>query len=230
MKVAAIVLGLVLTGAAFAQDRQMSDSETKRAVLNKLETMKIDLNEVDRPLDEMVAYLRDFSNINFLIDPEVYTKVSKDQMKVTIKVKNVRLKSALKLILGQYDLSAVYQDGIVKITTRERVNQNVITLFYDVRDLLLKINNFPGPKLELTGGEGSGGTTGITFAVEEPQESKVDEGFLEELIKTNTGGKSWEENPHAAIRITPTGILIVTQTKAVHKEVENLINMLRHYK
>lgn len=226
----AVAMVLVLVGMAFAQDKPATDSETKRLVLNKLETMKISLSEVDRPLDELVAYLRDFSNINFLIDPEVYTKVSKDQMRVTIKVKDVRLKSALKLILGQYDLAAVYQDGIVRITTRERVNQNVITQFYDVRDLLLKISNFPGPKLELTGGEGSGGSTGITFTVEEPQQSKVDEGFLEELIKTNTGGKSWEENPNAAVRITPTGILIVTQTRAVHKEVENLLNMLRHYK
>lgn len=212
----------------FAQDiPDAHTSERNTEILNKFNAMSIDVDFTDTPFDEVVTYLREFSGINFFVDPAAYEKGGKDSMKVSLKVKGVRLASVFKLILRQWDLAAQIRNGIVEITTKEKVNYNVVVRMYDIRDLALKINNFPGPRLELLPGAGAGGGPGVTFTLEEPSESKVPPDFLQELIRETCSKESWDNNPNAQMSMTPNGQLLVAQTKAVHAEIENLVNMIR---
>jgi hypothetical protein len=48
------------------------------------------------------------------------------------------------------------------------------------------------------------------------------EDFLVVLIRENTGDRSWDDDPRAAITLV-NGMLQVTQTPRVHKEIENLL-------
>ena len=69
----------------------------KQEVLNKLNTMRVTVDFTNTTLEEAISYLRDFTSINIIVDAEVYKSQSEDQLKVTLKVKDLLLKSVLKL-------------------------------------------------------------------------------------------------------------------------------------
>jgi hypothetical protein len=69
---------------------------------------------------------------------------------------------------------------------------------------------------------------GVSVIIEGPRQV-MDENFLVEMVKENTGGRSWESNPHVSISLT-NGVLVVTQTAAAHGEVERLLSLLEQYR
>ncbi|MBI2901652.1 MAG: hypothetical protein HYY17_15825 [Planctomycetes bacterium] len=213
-----------------AAPSQGQDSDSKRdEILSKLNNQKISLDLKDASLEDALQFIRDYSGINIVVDQDVFTKRSEDQLRISIKVKDLLLKSALKLMLGTRDLTATYKDGVLMIVPKEKSSQMVTTLVYDVRDLLFKIQDFPGPKVELVSPSGgSGAITGATFTIEEPK-SIISEDFITEIVKANTAEGAWDENASASITLT-NGLLIVTQTKKVHGEVGRLLNLLRQFK
>jgi HSP20 family molecular chaperone IbpA len=207
------------------------DTDSKRdEIVSKLNNQKITLDFKDVSLEDALGFVRDFAGINIHIDSEVHTVLSEDQLVVNIKVRDLILKSALKLMLNSKDLTATYKDGVLLVIPKSKANKAVTTRVYDIRDLLLKIQDFPGPKVELTSG-GGGGTplTGATFAIDEEPKNVLSEDFIVEIVKSNTGDGAWDENENASITLA-NGLLIVTQSKKVHSEVERLLNLLRQFK
>ncbi len=206
------------------------EADSKRdEILTRLNSQRITLDLKDVSLDDALQFIRDYSGINIVVDQEVYSKRTQEQLAITLKVKDLLLKSALKLLLGTRDLTATYKDGVLFVVPKEKANQSVVTRVYDVRDLLFKIGDFPGPKVELVSPtQGSGPLTGATFTIEEPK-STISEDFMTEIVKSNTGGGAWDENPNASITLA-NGLLIVTQSKKVHSEVDRLLNLLRQFK
>jgi len=69
----------------------------------------------------------------------------------------------------------------------------------------------------------------VSFTLEEPVEAKIDQGMLEDILRSTTGGDTWDENPNAQITMAPNGLMIIAQTKKVHAEIERLISMLRWF-
>jgi hypothetical protein len=230
MRKAALALILSLS-ALSAQDDSGPIDQKKNEILSKLNNQRITLDFKDVSLDEAINFIRDFTSINIVVDAEVHTKYSEDQLRITMKIKDLVLKSALKLMLSQRDLTATYKEGVLLIVPRDKVNKVVTLVVYDVRDLLFKLQDFPGPKVELVSGSGGGGgtpLTGATFTLEEPK-SVISEDFITEMVRANTGEGSWDDNENASISLA-NGLLIVTQSKKVHQEVGRLLNMLRQFK
>ncbi len=217
---------LLAAPAAFAQEVD----EKKQEVLRKLSSQRISLDFEETFLEEIVDYLRSATGLNIIIHQDVLQRHGEDELRFTIRLKNLRLKSALKLLLGMRNLTAIYREGVLVIVPRDAVNQAVITRVYDVRDLLFKIRDFPGPSVELAGpGGGSGALTGATFTIDEEGDSPITEDFITEIITTNTAGNSWDENENVAITLV-NGLLIVTQSGKAHREVQKLLNLLRQFK
>jgi hypothetical protein len=225
----AAILG-VLALPALAQEGTNETDPRRQEVLNKLNTMRVTVDFTNSTLEEAVSYLRDFTNINIIVDAEVYKNQSEDQLKVTLKVKDLLLKSVLKLMLNSRELTAMYKEGVVLIVPKGKIDKAVTLQLYDVRDLLVKIQDFAGPKVELVSpSKGGGGPlTGATFTLEEPR-STITEEFITEMVKQNTGDKSWDENPNASINLT-NGVMVVSQSKRVHEEIKRFINLLRQFK
>ena len=138
------------------------------------------------------------------------------------------LKSVLKLMLDTRGLTMMYKDGVLLVVPKDRIYREVKTQIYDVRDMLLKIQDFPGPKVELTApGDSSAPLAGATFTLDEPT-STITEDFLVEVIRQNTGGDSWDENENASITLI-NGMLIVTQSTKVHREIWRVLQLLRQF-
>jgi type II secretory pathway component GspD/PulD (secretin) len=210
------------TGAADTDPR-------KQEAVNKLNSMRLSVDFKDNTLDEALGFIRDFSGLNIVVDAEVLTKASPDQLKVSLRVKDLLLKSCLKLMLSARDLTAVYNNGVILVVPKGRADRNVYLQIYEVRDLLVKIQDFAGPKVELVSpSKGGSPLIGASFTLEEPR-STITEEFITEMIKQNTGDRSWDENQGASITLT-NGMLIVSQSRRVHAEVKQLINLLRQFK
>ena len=229
MTILATVLAAGLLGAAPAFGAAQNDP-VKEQVVSKLNSMKVSVDFKDVSLDEALDFLRAFSGLNLVVDAEVHQKMSEEQLRLTLRVRDLLLKSVLKLMLNPKDLTATYKDGVILVIPKDKVDQNVVMQIYDVRDLLVKLQDFAGPKVELVSPSAAGGgpLVGASFMLDEPRET-ITEDFITDMVRSNTGDRTWDENPNASINLA-NGMLIVSQSRRVHDEVRRLLNLLRQFK
>ncbi len=215
-------------GPPLEKKKVSSVASQKAEILNKLETLKISMDFKDATLQDVIDFLREMTRMNFLIDKRVYEQVSEQELRVTFKVDDLSLKAALKLILQMRGLSLLYRDGVLIVVPKAVVEEDVVMRIYDVRDLLFKVRDFPGPNLELVPPADAGTQLGTAFEQEEGNTIE-DPDFILNMVKTHTCIGSWEENPKVSLHMS-NGMLVVTQTRDGHKEVVNLLNKLRAFK
>ena len=64
-------------------------------------------------------------------------------------IQNLSLRTALRLILSQFDLAHVVKDEVLLITSKTQANSMYETRLYDVRDLVMRDNDPNGtPEFE----------------------------------------------------------------------------------
>lgn len=209
-----------------AQGREDASRDTRRQeIVAKLDAMKVSLDFDKTPLVEVIDFIRTLSEINFVIDKRVRETYPDDPLEITLKVDNLSLRSALKLVLAMHDLTVKYKEGVLLVVPKDDASdEDLVTRLYDVRDLLMTIPDFPGPNIELKPpDEESSGVQGLT---EPPATPPMEPDFIVEMIQKNTGGETWEKNPKCSVTLN-NGLLVVVQTPEVHKEILNLLSMLR---
>jgi len=227
MRLIAALVVAAIGGTAVAQD---DSSEAVRKIRDRISSMRITLDFNNAKLDEVIAYFQEFSGLNFHLDADARAKEGEEGSKVTIKLKDVTLKTALKLVLNPRDLGCVYRDGVILIATKAKLGSQTVTRVYDVRDLLFRLRDFAGPRVELTVPGGAGAAlAGASFTLEEEPKGELTEEFLTDLIKTNTGERSWDDNSAASISQI-NGLLVISQSKPVHEEIRHLLDLLRQFK
>jgi hypothetical protein len=204
----------------------------KKTVMARLDNMTVSIDFRSDTLEDVITFLRDYSDLNFVIDPSVYKDRDPNQLRITIRLRNIKLRNALSLMLSMHNLAAVYDKGVIMILPKEQLERKVVLRIYDVRDLMMRIRDFPGPNIELRAPdeeEEAGPRVEIFDDETEGDGGLSDPEFLMELIRTTTGGNSWDENPNCSMSICQ-GLLIVRQSEKVHREIALLIAKLRQYK
>ncbi len=196
--------------------------DTREDALRRLEGMKVTVDFDNVKLPEAIDYLRDVSGLNLVLLPKAMEKDG--EAVIRLKVKDLSVKSVLKLLLSSRGLTASYRDGAVVILPKEDLQGATAMRIFDVRALQVKIQDFAGPKVELTTKPKE---IGGVFIFDEPKPVIEDE-FLLQMIKTSTGSGSWDSNPNAVLDLH-SGQLVATQTPAVLREIENLLNLLGQY-
>lgn len=190
--------------------------------VRKLDSMKVTVDFENVKLPEAVDYLRDVTGLNLVLLPRAMEKDGESSIK--LKVKDLSVRSVLKLLLGSRGLAASYRDGAIVILPREDLQSSTVMKIFDVRALQVKIQDFAGPVVELTTKTRE---VGAVFTIDEPK-TVIEDDFLLTMVKTNTGLGSWDSNPHAVIDLH-NGMLVVTQTPSVLREIESLLNRLGQY-
>ncbi len=212
------------------QEGGMTEDSDILAIKNTLNTMKVPALEfVDSTLEEIVNYIRDYANLNIVIDGSITDEVDIEKT-ITFKVTGVVLKIALRLLLSQFDLDyMITEQKVVFITTPQNAGGKAVVELHDIRDILVKIQDFPGPNVELSSpGGGGGALTGATFTLEEPTEAAVGQEQIEELIKENIAPNTWDEGDYT-LEVTPNQQLLVNHTPKVHKAIRTFLTKLRSY-
>lgn len=199
------LLAALLIGPAFTQDDDTID--------RKLQTVKIDADFNETPLKDVADFIRDVVGINVILDPGVDASLA-----VSLKAKGISAKTVLNLALGSHDLGMKIQDNILVITTKDKAMGDVHLEIYEVTDIVMPIKNFPGREITF-------GDDGVTF-VDQQDEPSPDLGdFLTEMVRTYSGAKAWD-NDKATMNYQ-NGLLIVKQTKEVHRKIQKIILQLR---
>lgn len=212
MKWITLIFSLTLASPLFAQRE-----EAKERVLRTLEHQRVSFHFDQVPLEDVLDYVRDVTGLSFVVHLDRETSPV-----ISLRLNKVRLKSALRLMLGSHGLTAIYRGGALVILPREKVSSRVLTRVYPVQDLLLKIRDFPGPDIRLA--EKDSGIDPVVIP-ELPRE-RVDRELLIDLIRANSGGAAWEEDARVSIGLV-NGLLVVSQTGSIHAEIEGLLDKLR---
>ncbi len=144
----------------------LSDKPAEQAIIKALDD-KTSIDFQGTPLSDAMEFLADRHHIPVQFDLAALKEAGLDPstMQVTMPpLKDVSLKSALKLILSQFNLSYVIKDEILQITTKDKADTTLTTKVYYVGDLVVPIQSqnvnlgqFGGGMGGLGGGGGGGG-------------------------------------------------------------------------
>jgi len=95
---------------------------------------------IETPLSDVVTFLEDYHKIQIEIDRKALEEVGLDtNTPVTRNLSGISLRSALRLLLRDMDLTYVVQDEVLLITTPEKAESQLVTKVYPVADLVLPI-------------------------------------------------------------------------------------------
>jgi hypothetical protein len=116
---------------------------------------------IETPLADVIGYLSALHGIEIQLDTRALDGVGiGSDTPITRELKGVSLRSALRLMLKDLDLTYVVKDEVLQITTPEEAEANLVTKVYPVGDLVLPISNQAGANPFMLGG-GLGGMGGF---------------------------------------------------------------------
>jgi len=204
MKTRVLVAGLAMFGVVLSSCLVWGyDGAADRKTRQALEDTIISFNFQDQPVEQVVEYLSTLGNINVVLDR---AKVTPGQM-VTLKLSNVKLETAIKLVTNTIGMKYVVRDGVVVISDEEGTRQEPVTRVYDVLDVVAEVPDFEGPNFELgalsNSSNNQGNSTspwtsttpgGRTTTTDENQSKSLQERTeaLVEMIKTLIEPGTWE--------------------------------------
>ena len=110
----------------YLEEHRADPRETSiRAALDE----KTELDFADQPLADVVEYLAQRHEINIQLDNKALTDAGVGiDVPVTRVLKGITLRSALKLILGDLDLTYVIQNGVLVITSKAEAQSSLFSL------------------------------------------------------------------------------------------------------
>jgi len=229
-----------------------TESEENRRVRKKLQQHIANVKLVGVKFEDAIDYLREHTGVSFYVSWGVMEQDNPDirSKKVDVKLDDVAAETVLKVLLddaggGQVKLGYVINNGFVSISTQEKLNILTYARVYDIRDLLARVPNFVGPRVDLeaisesqdsssdSGSSGGGSVWGEGEDDERPTSAEDDVPTRSEmiqmvktLIQTTIDRESWYPNGTAAINEL-SGNLVITQTAENHRRVNDLIGKMR---
>jgi hypothetical protein len=109
----------------------------------------------EAPLTDVVTFLQDRHKINVELDvPGLDLAGVTPEDTVTKQLSNISLRSALRLLLKDLELTYVIKDEVLQITSQEAAGENLVTKVYNVGDLVVPIFS-GGGGLGIGGGGGN---------------------------------------------------------------------------
>ena len=189
------------TSSFSAANNSLSAEQRIRSAL--LEPTELMFNQV--PLKDVIDYIHEHHHINIMFDlaalKSATPPIDPSQALVTFEIKDISLKSALNLMLSNWNLTYVIRDEVLLITTEEAASRMLATRVYNVRDLI-GVNN------------------------EEELESLAT--LIQQAVDPSS---SWQSGGGEGTLQTFTGpgmtAFVVLQTESAHEKIEKLLDNLR---
>ncbi|WP_425617652.1 hypothetical protein NA78x_001333 [Anatilimnocola sp. NA78] len=220
----AVVLLAVLGGSSLAQS-QVSPipvvhpvsysicSEADQANERRIEValaQRVTFDIKDMPLKELISKLADECNITIVLTKKIEDAGVTPTQPITGKVVETSLKSTLRLILGDLNLTYMVKDEVIKITTIEDAcsPENMTIRIYPVLDLLEP-----------------------TRPAKDGNQAR-DYRELIDNISTTVEPHSWQDvgGPGSCHQFDNAACLVISQRPDIHEQVERLLTTLRKVK
>ncbi len=156
------------------------------------------LDYAEQPLNDVVSQLQDDYGIPIQLDHAALEAVGvRPDEQVTSNLHNISLRSALRLMLKKLQLTYIIQDEVLLITTPDEAEKTLKVWVYNVASIA--------------------GERGVQMDA------------LSDTILSCVATDTWAENGggQAAIRPIKPGLLVISQTAAVHEEIRDLMAAIR---
>ncbi len=129
--------------AGYKEDRYSNLSEAERKIKQKLNT-PVSIKYSNRPLNDVLNDLAAMTGVPIVVDHRALSSVRVTaETPISIRqLNNIRLESALNLILEQLELTYVIDNDVLEITSMESKRSRVYPRTYPVKDLVIPIPNF----------------------------------------------------------------------------------------
>ena len=179
------------------RDNSASTKKIEQALAGPLHSSGLDYT--DQALQDVVTQLSDEYGISIQLNKTALEEAGiGTDSQVNVTVHNVSLRSALKLMLRHVQLTWVIQDEVLMITTKEDAEKDLDTCVYNVQGLVDEAD---------------------------PKSVKALMDVIYGCLRTDT----WAANGggQAEIRPLPSGLIVVSQTPAVHEELGALLTKIR---
>ncbi len=191
------------------------------AIVSTLESKRVQsLSWEGANLDQVVAYLRTITGLNFFITPQARAEKF-DEVEVTLQVDDVAVKDVLDYVTEPYDLKWEPRNGVVVIATSEEIRGDMLLRFFDVKDLNVAIRNFVGQDINLVP---SNFTPPEPPELDDPQPIFPIDGLVELIQQTIGGEEKWEDPATIDAR---NGVIIARNTAPILEQVQQLLDGLR---
>jgi hypothetical protein len=170
------------------------------------ERLRSPLEFLDTPLNTIMGVIADEYDIPIQFDKAALeaAAASPDQS-VSVNLRNVSLRSTLELILGEVpDLSFLVEREVLLITTADEASKHLQTRVYRVDDLI----------------DAKGPHAADDFSV------------LQHALTSCIEKDSWAANGkgEGEVVLLEPGMMLVTQTQRVHRQIVDVMDDLRHVK
>jgi hypothetical protein len=139
---------------------------------------------------------------------------------VTVSLSDLTLEAFLRNFLSDLGLAFIVKDEVLQITTPEDSGSQLDSRIYPVLDLVARRTPVDESSAVVTS-RTAGGRMGI-----------ADYESLMDVITTTIDPDSWEDvgGPGTIVEFDNAGVLIISQTRDVHRKIGPLLNTLRHVK
>lgn len=224
------------------------DAELNRALNEEL----AEITFSDTPLELAIGRLKEDRQINISVDWSDLEAVGIQRDKpVSLSFTRIALGRVLKEIVDQVsqDAPIAYRivDGVVRIATRDKLDNEKYALLYDVRDLIVSIPRFVNaPKVDQTaivnnaslfGGASSRNSLFADGDGRMPEDDNVEHtgigdpreiARLLDVIRSVVAPDSWRETGTGDGSLRElNGNIVVYNTSDAHQQVSNLLRQLR---
>jgi hypothetical protein len=213
----ALAVMLTATLSLFAVHSQASADDSARekqsdtpavgtaAYVQKALGKPVDLKLMDASLEAVVKELGKQVSLTIHIDDRALEEVGMDasDLKISKALNGLSLRSVLRNVLRELDLTYMYYEGVLMITTPEMAEGNLVTTIYEVVDLI---------------------------GTDESRPEEFDYDTLIELITTTVHPESWDEVGGPGSISGYRGALVLSQTVEVHEDIAQLLAAARKAK
>ena len=213
----------------FSARGEAADTE-KQVVLRQLEETRFRPNfggedGEGAALADVAAFLQNLTGVNFLISTKVREDLDEEETQIRLQLPEFSVRRILDIIATTREsLRWKVEDGVVKFVTKEEMVGGQVLKFYEVRDLIHPIPDFPGREINV---QPSGDVTPPEEDIEERESNVVTSDLLDQLIRNNIEPASWDEDPANSLQINEMGVMVVNQTPEVHEMIDRLLDDLR---
>ncbi len=230
-------------------DLAFNDTEADRRVHNALARQRANVDFRGTPLGDVLTWIGEVAGVNIDVEWKALEENFIDRnVPVNLRLNDqVNLRVVLERVLAQLATDPsqrpqfAVQDGILMISTKERLAASPVTHVYDIGDLLVNVPHFDNAKsldleAELERRETQrAGLKAALFGEAEVQRYDRRRDRREELLEkvrevltTTVDPPSWQVNGGDVGVIQPINSnLVITNTARNHQAISNLLGKLR---
>jgi len=198
--------------------------EEEREVLARLSQTTFPAKFDEAGIAEVAAFLQNLTGVNFILSRRVREEVPEEEKTIRgIDLRQTSVRKLLDLVAELTPLGWRVRNGVVTIAHKEELRGGQVLAFYEVRDIVNPVRDFPAPEINLSP---SGATEPAPEDLPERPFLVINADKLVDLIRSTIEPLSWEEDERNTINYQ-NGTLVVSQTPGVQTQIGELLRDLR---